>query len=77
MKLLSNRFANLLRELGIRKGEPVFLFLPRIPELYIALVGCAKAGAVIAPLYSDYREGAVKERMLDGRFFQSCFSIYS
>jgi acetyl-CoA synthetase len=51
----------------VRKGDRVFLFLPRIPEFYIALVGCAKIGAIIAPLYSDYRENAVKDRMLDGQ----------
>ena len=67
MRLLSNKLGNVLRCLGIKKGDRVFLFLPRIPELYITMVGCAKIGAIIAPLYSDYREGAVKERMLDGQ----------
>ena len=52
---------------GIGKGDRVYLFLPRIPELYIAMVGCAKIGAIIAPLYINYRESAVKERMLDGQ----------
>ena len=67
MRILSNKFGNVLRGLGIEKGDRVFLFLPRITELYIAMAGCAKIGAIIAPLYSDYREGAVKERMLDGK----------
>ena len=67
MRALSNRFGNVLRKAGIAKGDRVFLFMPRIPELYIALAGCAKIGAVIAPLYSDFRADAVKERMLDGR----------
>ena len=64
---LSNKFGNVLRRLGVERGDRVFLFLPRIPELYIAMVGCAKIGAIIAPLYSDYREEAVKNRMLDGQ----------
>jgi acetyl-CoA synthetase len=34
--------------------------------MFVAMVGCAKVGAIIAPLYSDYKEGAIKERMLDG-----------
>lgn len=67
MKDLSNKCGNMLRKIGVDKGDRVFLFLPRIPELYIALAGCAKIGAVIAPLYSEYRETAVKERMLDGQ----------
>ncbi len=67
MRDLSNKCGNMLRELGVRKGDRVFLFLPRIPELYIALAGCAKIGVIIAPLYSEYRESAVKGRMLDGQ----------
>lgn len=67
MRSLSNKFANVLRGLGVGPGDRVFLFLPGIPELYIALVACAKVGAVIAPLYHQYREDAVQERMLDGR----------
>lgn len=66
MRILSNKLGNALRRLGVEKGDRVFFFLPRISELYIAMVGCAKIGAIIAPLYSDYRENAVKERMLDG-----------
>ena len=66
MRTLSNKFANVLRSLCIKKGDRVFLLLPRSPELYIALVGCAKIGAIIVPLYSDFMEEAVKERMLDG-----------
>jgi len=67
MRSLSNKFGNVLRRLGVERGDRVFLFLPRIPELYIAMAGCAKTGAIIAPLYNDYRKGAVKERMLDGQ----------
>jgi acetyl-CoA synthetase len=66
MKTLSNKFANVLRSLCIKKGDRVFLLMPRSPELYIALVGCAKIGAIIVPLYSDFMEEAIKERMLDG-----------
>jgi acetyl-CoA synthetase len=54
MRLLSNRFGNLLRSLGVEKGDRVFIFLPSLPEQYIALVGCAKIGAVIIPFYSSY-----------------------
>lgn len=67
MRSLSNRFGNVLRRLGVEKGDRVFLFLPSTPELYIALAGCAKIGAISVPLYSDFRETAVKARMLDGR----------
>jgi len=67
MRDLSNRFANVLQHLGINKSDRVCLFLPGIPELYIAMAGCAKAGAIIVPLYSDYMSGAVARRLQDAR----------
>ena len=67
MKELSGRCGAMLRRLGVGRGDRVFLFLPRIPEFYIALAACAKIGAIIAPLYSEYRDSAVRDRMLDGQ----------
>ncbi len=64
MKALSNKFGNVLRNLDVKKGDRVCLYMQGIPELYIAMAGCAKIGAIIVPLYSNYRQGAVKERML-------------
>ena len=42
LSLQSNRFANALRELGVAKGDRVFVFMPRRPELYIAILGILK-----------------------------------
>ena len=42
MKGLSNKFANVLRALGVEKGTGSSILLPRCPEYYIAMVGCAK-----------------------------------
>ena len=67
MHRLSNRFGNVLRGLGVGAGDRVFLFLPNIPELYIALVGCAKIGAIIVPMYSHFRKDALRDRMLDAQ----------
>lgn len=61
----SNRFANVLRKLGVRKGDRVFIFMPRTPELYISLLGCLKIGAVVGPLFEAFMEMAVKDRLLD------------
>ena len=49
LKMLSNRFANILRSLGVGKGDRVFIMLPRIPEWYVAMVGMIKLGAVPMP----------------------------
>lgn len=56
---LTNRFANVLKKLGIRKGERVVLFLPSSPEFYISLLGVVKTGAIAVPLHSKYMTDAV------------------
>lgn len=65
MARLSNRFANVLRSLGVEKGERVFVFMDRVPELYAAVFGTLKAGCVIAPLFSAFGPDAVRDRMAD------------
>ena len=65
MSRRTNRFANVLRSLGIGKGDRVFIFMPRSPELYFALLGALKVGAVVGPLFEAFMETAVKDRLLD------------
>ncbi|MHB1127400.1 MAG: acetate--CoA ligase [Bacillota bacterium] len=65
LKLLSNRFANVLRSLGIGKGDRVFVFMPRSPELYIAALGAIKLGAILGPLFEAFMEAAVSDRLQD------------
>ncbi|MCK5286702.1 MAG: acetate--CoA ligase [Thermodesulfovibrionia bacterium] len=62
---LTNRFANVLRGLGVERGDRVFAYMDRIPELYICLLGALKAGAVIGPLFSAFGPDAVKDRLQD------------
>jgi acetyl-CoA synthetase len=63
---LSNKFANvLIHKLGIEKGDRVFFFLERVPEIYIGIIGALKAGAVIGPLFSAFGPDAVKDRLKD------------
>lgn len=49
LKMLSNKFANALRDLGISKGDRVFVMLPRIPQWYVVLVGMMKLGVIPMP----------------------------
>jgi acetyl-CoA synthetase len=65
IKRHSDKLANALRGIGINKGDRVFLFLPRIPELYISIIAIAKIGAVAGPMFSAFGPGAVKDRLLD------------
>lgn len=61
----SNRFGNVLRKYRIGKGDRVFLFMPRQPELYFSLLGILKVGAVAGPLFEAFMETAVKDRLED------------
>lgn len=65
MSQQSNKFANVLRSLGIDKGDRVFIFMPRTPELYFALLGALKIGAVVGPLFEAFMESAVRDRLKD------------
>jgi len=62
----SNKFANVLVEkLGLQKGDRVFFYLERVPEVFIGILGTLKAGGVIGPLFSAFGPDAVKDRLAD------------
>ncbi|MGE5338536.1 MAG: acetate--CoA ligase [Gemmatimonadota bacterium] len=63
LSALSNRFANALRGLGLQRGDRLFLLLPRIPELYIAVLGALKAGVVVSPLFSAFGPEPIATRI--------------
>ncbi len=65
MRLLTNKFANVLKHIGISKGDRVFVFMPRSPELYISLLGIIKIGAIAGPLFEAFMEEAVLDRLQD------------
>ncbi|MCF8465995.1 MAG: acetate--CoA ligase [Sneathiella sp.] len=60
---MSNRFANLLRSLGIKKGDRIYSLLGRVPELYTAALGTLKAGCVFCPMFSAFGPEPIKSRM--------------
>ncbi len=62
---LTNRFANVLKELGVVKGDRVFTYMDRIPEIYICLLGALKVGGVIGPLFSAFGPDAARDRLAD------------
>ena len=65
LKTQSNKFGNILKTLGIQKGDRVFLFMDRIPELYVAFFGILKVGAIVCPLISAYGPDPVRDRLRD------------
>ncbi|WP_025949530.1 acetate--CoA ligase [Geobacillus thermocatenulatus] len=66
MKEMSNKVANVLKQAAdIQKGDRVFVFMPRSPELYFAVLGIIKTGAIVGPLFEAFMEGAVRDRLED------------
>lgn len=59
----SNKFGNVLKKYGIKKGDRVFIFMPRSPELYYTFLGIIKDGCIAGPLFEAFMEGAVKDRL--------------
>jgi acetyl-CoA synthetase len=60
---LTNRFASVLKSLGIGKGERLFLLSGRIPELYVAVLGSFKNGTVVSPLFSAFGPEPIATRI--------------
>ena len=66
MKEFSNKAANVLKQAAdVEKGDRVFIFMPRSPELYFTVLGAIKLGAIVGPLFEAFMEGAVKDRLED------------
>lgn len=66
MKKMTNKAANVLRNFStLDKGDRVFIFMPRSPELYFSLLGALKLGAIVGPLFEAFMEGAVYDRLSD------------
>ncbi len=66
MKDYSNKAGNVLKAYAdVEKGDRVFIFMPRSPELYFVTLGAIKLGAVVGPLFEAFMEGAVKDRLED------------
>jgi acetyl-CoA synthetase len=59
------KFANVLRSMGVKKGDIVTIYLPRIPEQIIAMLACAKIGAAHSVVYGGFSVEALAERIQD------------
>ena len=59
------RFANALKAQGIEKGDRVVIYLPLIPEAVIAMLACARLGAIHSVVFGGFSSNAVKDRIED------------
>ena len=62
-----SKFANGLKSLGVKKGDKITIYLPRIPEQFIAVLACLKIGAVHSVVYSGFSADALKNRVEDAQ----------
>jgi acetyl-CoA synthetase len=63
----AGRLAAALRALGVKRGDVVGLFLPMIPEVFVAFFACAKIGAVNMPLFSGFGPAPIAERINEAK----------
>lgn len=60
-----SRFASVLKKLGVKKGDRVILYLPMVPELPIAMLACARIGAIHSVIFSGFSAQALCDRIDD------------
>jgi acetyl-CoA synthetase len=63
LKIMSDKFANLLLSLGVAKGDRIAGVLPRIPETLAIMIGTWKAGGVYVPIFSGFGRDAIAFRI--------------
>lgn len=59
------RFANVLKDRGVRKGDRVSIYMPMIPEAAVAMLSCARIGAVHSVVFGGFSPEALRDRILD------------
>jgi acetyl-CoA synthetase len=60
-----NKAANVLKNLGVKKGDRITMYLPMIPELAIIMLACVRIGAVHSIVFGGFSADSVKDRILD------------
>ena len=61
------QFANVLKSLGVRKGDRVALYLPLVPELAIAMLACARLGAIHSVVFGGFSAESLRDRINDSQ----------
>ena len=78
LSAVTNRFANVLKGLGVGRGDRVFLLAGRIPELYISALGTLKNASVFCPLFSAFGPEPIRQRVAigEGRVIVTTPALY-
>jgi len=62
-----NKFSNVLKSFGVKKGDTVTIYLPNIPEIVISMLACAKIGAIHSVVYAGFSSMALRDRIVDAQ----------
>ncbi len=63
----ATKFANVLKSFGLKKGDRVTIYLPMIPELSIAMLGCARLGVIHSVVFGGFSAESLKDRIVDSK----------
>ena len=61
------KFANVLKSLGVKKGDRVILYMPQVPELAIAMLACTRIGAVHSIIFGGFSAESIRDRIHDAK----------
>lgn len=67
MFLQVKKFSNVLKSLGVKKGDRVTIYLPMVPELPIVMLACARIGAIHTVIFSGFSATSIKDRVVDSQ----------
>ena len=62
-----NKFGNVLRGLGVTKGDRVAIYMPLIPEAVVAMLACARIGAIHSVVFGGFSAESLRDRILDAQ----------
>ncbi len=62
---LVQRFSNVLKDHGVKRGDPVIIYMPMVPEAAMAMLACARIGAVHSVVFAGFSAEALKDRISD------------
>ena len=73
-----NKFSNVLKKIGVKKGDIVVIYLPLIPEAVISMLACTRIGAIHSVVFSAFSSDALKTRIEDtkAKVLVSCEGYY-
>ncbi len=62
-----SKLANALKQLGVKKGDRVTVYLPMVPELIVSLLACARIGAIHTVIFSGFSAQSIRDRVVDSK----------